>query len=389
MAQTGATLVRRMRRRVRVVIVALFVLGTAVQVPLIHALSSLIGRLDPWLGRLPLVVALGLTALFLFRRARWRHKSWLPPWYGPTDGPFFAWWFGSIFFVVAALPIWITARCLGGEPARVLGGVLPILALMALAASTLEVLYGAHRLSLRRITVKIAGLPQEFDGYRIVQLSDLHLGEQVPAARVARWVAAARALDADLIALTGDYIASGTAYHEALGEVLAGLRARHGVVATMGNHDYLGNGDDLCRILQERGNPGPAQRRFSRRARRRDDLRGRGRRFLVPPRRSDRRLAARPTGAATILLAHDPDLFDRAAEADVGLVLSGHTHGGQLAVPLLARWANLGWVMSRYTAGSYRRGSSTLYVNRGAGTTALPMRIGVPPEVAEITLRRG
>src|SRR5205085_9530449 len=86
--------------------------------------------------------------------------------------------------------------------------------------------------------------------------------------------------------------------------------------------------------------------------------------------------------------AHDPALFPEAAERDVDLVLSGHTHGGQVAIPLLARKLNLARLITRFTNGVYRSGASTLYVNRGLGTTGPPVRLAVAPEIAVLTLRR-
>jgi predicted MPP superfamily phosphohydrolase len=90
-----------------------------------------------------------------------------------------------------------------------------------------------------------------------------------------------------------------------------------------------------------------------------------------------------------VMLAHDPALFAQAAAHDVSLVLSGHTHGGQLAFPLAPRRWNLARLMSPFTVGVYRIGGSTLYVNRGLGTTGPPVRIGAPPEIALITLVPG
>src|SRR5262249_12512399 len=101
-----------------------------------------------------------------------------------------------------------------------------------------------------------------------------------------------------------------------------------------------------------------------------------------------RALAARPSGMPAVLLAHDPVLFPDAAERGVDLVLSGHTHGGQVAVPLLARKLNLARLMTQFTNGVYRSGSSTLYVHRGLGTTGPPVRLAVAPEIAVLTLRR-
>jgi hypothetical protein len=88
-----------------------------------------------------------------------------------------------------------------------------------------------------------------------------------------------------------------------------------------------------------------------------------------------------------LLLAHDPERFDQAAEAGVELVLSGHTHGGQIAVPFLARFIGLANLAHRYRLGFYRRGRSTLYVHPGLGTTGPPFRLGVAPEVSILVLR--
>jgi predicted MPP superfamily phosphohydrolase len=100
-----------------------------------------------------------------------------------------------------------------------------------------------------------------------------------------------------------------------------------------------------------------------------------------------RAMSGRPPGAPAVLLAHDPDLFPAAAAAGADLVLSGHTHGGQFAVPGFARRWNLARLMTSFTTGLYRAGDSALYVNRGLGTTGPPIRLGARPEIAVLTLR--
>ena len=100
-----------------------------------------------------------------------------------------------------------------------------------------------------------------------------------------------------------------------------------------------------------------------------------------------RALADRPEGVPTVLLAHDPNLFPQIVERGVELTLSGHTHGGQLAVPGVRR-LSLARFISPWTLGLYQRGRSWLYVNRGAGTTGPPVRLGAPAELSVITLRR-
>src|SRR5262249_10329283 len=100
-------------------------------------------------------------------------------------------------------------------------------------------------------------------------------------------------------------------------------------------------------------------------------------------------LRERPEGVFTLLLAPDPDLFPQAVAAEVNLTLSGHTHGGQLAVPYLARRFSLARVVTRFAAGLYRIGDSFLYVNVGAGTTGPPVRLGARAELTLLVLKKG
>jgi predicted MPP superfamily phosphohydrolase len=202
--------------------------------------------------------------------------------------------------------------------------------------------------------------------------------------RVTEWVKRVNKLDVDLVAVTGDLITSGDAHVAGVARALGGLRAREGVYACMGNHDYFTDGESLLHALERNGltvlrNHGVALPRglfvsgVDDTWTRRDD---------VP-----RALAGRPPGAPTVLLAHDPNLFPLAVEHGVELTLSGHTHGGQLAVPGLSRRLNLARLITRFTAGLYQVGRSTLYVNRGAGTTGPPVRLGARAEIALLTLR--
>jgi predicted MPP superfamily phosphohydrolase len=106
-------------------------------------------------------------------------------------------------------------------------------------------------------------------------------------------------------------------------------------------------------------------------------------------RRDDLALALKdkPEGLPTLLLAHDPNRFDQAADAGVELVLSGHTHGGQVAVPFVAKALNLARIAYKYSLGIYEKGRSTLYVHPGLGTTGPPIRLGAAPEVTILVLR--
>jgi uncharacterized protein len=101
----------------------------------------------------------------------------------------------------------------------------------------------------------------------------------------------------------------------------------------------------------------------------------------------DLALAERPSGVATVLLAHDPEQFPKAVARGVALTLAGHTHGGQIAVPFLGRWFSFSHIAHNFHIGLYRDGRSALYVHPGLGTTGPPIRIGVAPAVVILTLR--
>jgi len=289
-----------------------------------------------------------------------------------------AWWASCIVFALLFPIAWL-ASLLGAPP-----GTAYVAAAIVSLWSGLSAIRNRPR--LRNKVVRIAGLPRELDGYRIGQLSDVHCGPNTPAHRVRRWVERLNALDLDLMTVTGDLITHGSSHVADVAAALGGLRARDGVFACMGNHDYFTDGEDFVRELTENGltvlrNRGVVLERS-------------GAQLYVAgvddtwTARHDvaRALADRPLGAPTVLLAHDPNLFPEAIARDVELTLSGHTHGGQLAVPGVRR-LSLARFITEFTAGLYRRGRSWLYVNRGAGTTGPPVRLGAPAELAVLTLR--
>jgi predicted MPP superfamily phosphohydrolase len=257
-------------------------------------------------------------------------------------------------------------------------------------AGGVAVLGGLRALSRRprvyRHTITVDGLAPGFAGYRIAQISDIHCGPFTPEGRVRRWVEQVNELGADLVAVTGDLITSGADHVAAVAGALSGLRARDGVFGCMGNHDYFTDGEAFAAELGRRGLPVLRNRGVVLE-------RAGGQLYLCGvddtwTRRHDipRALRGRPPGVPAVLLAHDPALFAEAAAHGVALTLSGHTHGGQLAVPVAPRRWNLARLMTPFTVGLYRLGSSVLYVNRGLGTTGPPVRMGARPEIAVLTL---
>ncbi len=237
---------------------------------------------------------------------------------------------------------------------------------------------------ITRLELAFPGLARELSGLRIAHLSDLHYGLYDTPHRLQRVLALTQALQPDLIAITGDFVTLSPQFIPPVSEMVGRLRARLGVFAVLGNHDFRAGAETLTAALEARGICVLRNRTAWREiARRRllvaglDDRRQRPvlRRALGPD-------AARAD--FTLLLAHNPLELPAAARAGVHLVLSGHTHGGQVrprfARPLFDRWAPEGWQRMQQTQ---------MYISRGLGQVIVPFRWGCPPELVMLTLRRG
>jgi predicted MPP superfamily phosphohydrolase len=245
---------------------------------------------------------------------------------------------------------------------------------------------GRHGFVLEEVEVRVPGLPRVLDGYTIAQVSDLHTGLWVGGRELDEGLALVRRARPDLVVATGDLVDFDRTFGAMVAGKLAGLPARDGVFAILGNHDYYTGIAPLLAELQSAGlrwlvNEGCVIRPHD----------GGGFALLgvddawaprlggVGP-RLDRALAMVPPDRPRILLAHQPAFFHQAA-GQVALQLSGHTHGGQINPGF--RPASL---VLDYVAGRYQRKGSTLWVNRGFGVAGPPARIGAPPEVTRIIL---
>ena len=244
---------------------------------------------------------------------------------------------------------------------------------------------------LERVDVPLPNLPPALDGLRIAHLSDLHIQRGFPARRLRPVVGRVNALRPDLIALTGDYVYDGETKFErearmrACADALAPLRARLGVFATFGNHDFPVPPADPPRgpweaagitpLLDESVTltPGGVPLHIV-------GLRS----ALVRPTWPG---FASPAGEMRLLLWHEPDRAEEAARAGADLMLSGHTHGGQVRLPLAGALV-LPPMGRRYPAGLYKVGEMSLYVTRGIGMLPPLVRLNCPPEITLLTLRR-
>ena len=240
--------------------------------------------------------------------------------------------------------------------------------------------YERHELTLTRATLPVTGLPRALAGLRIGLITDTHRSRWVSHEDIDRAARALLAQHPDLVVLGGDYVTWGDRqYVGPSAEALGSLTAPHGVFAILGNHD---DDHDMPLALRRKGI------QVLRDARTRLAIRGEpvdlvGIRFWTK-KQSDIADLVRQPAPTTVLLAHDPRRITEAAALNIPLVLSGHTHGGQVVLP------GLGAVAARkfpIAAGTLRREQTTMFVSRGVGTIYVPVRIECPPEVAGLTLQ--
>jgi uncharacterized protein len=241
-------------------------------------------------------------------------------------------------------------------------------------------MYGRHQIESTRTDLAVDGLPPGLAGLRIGLLTDVHRSELVPDEDVDTAVTALMNERPDLIVLGGDYVTWGDRrFVGPAAEALARLSAPHGVFGILGNHD---DDHDMPAALMKNG----VQMLKDARTRltiKHDVLDIVGIRFWTK-RASDIAALTRGASAATMLLAHDPRRLAEAVGLGIPLVLSGHTHGGQVVLPVVGAVAARKFPV---VAGIARRERTTMFVSRGIGTIYVPVRINCPPEVAVLTLQ--
>ena len=289
--------------------------------------------------------------------------------------------------------------------AAYLAGGLPFL------AATYGFAAGRLRYTIERVDVPVANLPKELDGLRIAQLSDIHIGDYMPPDEIARAVEMANDLRPDLAVVTGDFVSSEGDPLDACITELSRLQAPLGVWGCNGNHEiYAGVEDEAERLFHEKG------MRLLRARNAVIEHKGASFNLLGVDYQRDHMVAGGPTGPMlreiehlvrrdmpNILLSHNPNSFHRAAELGIELSLAGHTHGGQVKLEIVDHSVTPARLITPFVAGLYTlpmpngyvqmspinsAHKAALYVNRGLGTLGFPVRLGVPPEITLLTLRR-
>ncbi|MFB3828741.1 MAG: metallophosphoesterase [Bryobacteraceae bacterium] len=257
--------------------------------------------------------------------------------------------------------------------------------------------YGAlverTRFRVKEVDVPLPELPRDLDGLRLVQLSDIHLSMFLSEQEFARAIDEANQLRAHLMLVTGDLISARGDPLDACLRQIARLRADAGIFGCLGNHEAYaaaqnyatGQGRRLgIRFLRQEA----AGLRFGSAVL---NLAGVDHQRMSPRHpeaylpHAERLVAP---GAVNVLLSHNPDVIPVAAQKGFHLTLSGHTHGGQVTVEIMDQSINPARFITPYVYGLFQEGNHAAYVTRGIGTIGIPARIGAPPEIALLRLRR-
>jgi uncharacterized protein len=240
-----------------------------------------------------------------------------------------------------------------------------------------------------RRTIPVSGLAPAFSGLRVAHLSDLHHSRWIPASHLRRVVGITNSLQPDLVALTGDFIHAGREWMPGCAAALAELRAPLGVFAVLGNHDHYRNAAPAVREgLRRAGIHDLTNTRvWLRRGGEEFPVAGTGDYWREKQNLRTALDGVRLPGSA-LLLQHNPDYVERITDDRVGLVLSGHTHGGQIVLPFVGPPVLPSRYGQKYAAGLCQGPVAQVYVTRGVGSAFPPIRFCCPPEISLLTLLR-
>ena len=253
-------------------------------------------------------------------------------------------------------------------------------------ASAYAMLYGRLNLEITRKQIRLARLPKKFTGFRIAQLSDIHISAFMSEEQIRKFALIANSLHADMIALTGDFVTWDPSAEQAVVRALADLKAPLGVFGCLGNHEAWSRTKESITSLFARSGVRILRDAYARIGDSGEQLNLIG---IEPDYGWSSHLV--PDGLVSpdhvnILLSHYPTVFEHAAQLRIDLMLAGHTHGGQVSLNFISPRLAPTLFDTPFIAGSYERDGSQLYVNRGIGTIGPPMRAGMTPEITVFEL---
>jgi predicted MPP superfamily phosphohydrolase len=268
------------------------------------------------------------------------------------------------------------------------------------------VLVGAHDYTVRKIKIKIPHLPESFNGFKIVQLSDIHAGSFVSKSLVEKGVEMAKGLNPDVVFFTGDLVNNVSTEIDPYMDLFASIKAPYGVMAVLGNHDYgdyvtwdsaeKKRNNVLALIEKEKKMGWDVLMNEHRIIQKGDDaiavigIENWGAKGRFP---KYGKMKQAYTGTekypVKLLLSHDPSHWDaevREEYQDIDVMFAGHTHGFQFGIEIPGiKWSPVKYMYEQW-AGLYQKGKQYLYVNRGFGYIGFPGRVGMPPEITLIEL---
>jgi predicted MPP superfamily phosphohydrolase len=261
--------------------------------------------------------------------------------------------------------------------------------LMVLGSSVIGIGQAVVKPRIYDVEIPLPNLPPEFDGFKIVQITDLHVGPTIGRKYTETVVEMANALDADLVALTGDFVDGSVSQIGDDLKPIANLKSKHGLFFVTGNHEYYWGVDEWLNEFRKFG----ARILLNEHAVINQD----GKELviagvtdysagsMIPSHKSDpaKSLKGAPQDAIKILLAHQPANYKQASAAGYDLQLSGHTHGGQFFP-----WSLIVAMSHRYYKGLNQHEKMWIYVSRGTGYWGPPLRFAVPSEISLIRLKR-
>ncbi len=307
-------------------------------------------------------------------------------------------WMGLLFFLFlgvvfgdlfrAGVAIFDRVRGADVDPSRRLligRGIALVTGLFAAGVGGFGIASARGSVGIKKLAVKLKRLPASMRGLTIAQITDVHIGPTIGHDFIADVVERTNALEADVIAITGDLVDGSVDELREHAAPLGKLRAKYGVFFVTGNHEYYSGADAWIaelgrlgiRVLRnERVTIGDEDASIDLAGVDDFNAKGGGHGPDLP-----KALAGRDPSRELVLLAHQPRAIAEAAKLGVGLQLSGHTHGGQLWP-----WTYMVYLQQPYVSGLHRHGDAQIYVSRGTGYWGPPMRVGAPAEITHITL---